>query len=99
METMKYVPRLVVLELTRRCNLRCVHCRASADRTTFYDELDTEEWFRLLRDITSFSKPIIILSGGEPLLREDVFDIITYGRGIGLTMTLSTCGVTLTEQT
>lgn len=98
MEMMKHIPRLIVLELTRRCNLRCVHCRASADRNGLCDELVTEEWFRLLRDIASFSKPIIILSGGEPLLREDVFDIITYGRKIGLTMTLSTCGVTLTEQ-
>lgn len=95
---MKHIPRLVVLELTRKCDLRCVHCRASADSSGFYDELNTEEWFRLLRDIASFSKPIIILSGGEPLLREDVFDIITYGKSIGLTMTLSTCGVTLTEQ-
>lgn len=96
---MRYIPRLVVLELTRRCSLRCVHCRASAGGSDLYDELDTEEWRRLLKDIASFSKPIIILSGGEPLLREDVFDIITYGREAGLTMSLSTCGITLTEKT
>lgn len=99
MQTLKHTPRLIVLELTRRCSLRCIHCRASAQTSAEQNELATQEWFDLLDDISSFSRPIIILSGGEALLREDVFDIIRYGRERGLRMVIATCGMPLTQQT
>lgn len=98
MENTKHLPRLVVLELTRRCNLACVHCRASSRRDGYDNELKTKEWFRLLDDIASFSAPIIILSGGEALLREDVFDIIRYAKGLGLKVVLASCGTAITQK-
>ncbi len=87
---MEPIPRLVALELTGRCNLSCVHCRASAADILDPNELKTEEVFRLIDDISSFSKPILILSGGEPLVREDVFDIARYARKKGLRVVLAT---------
>ena len=98
MENTKYLPRLVVLELTRRCNLTCVHCRASSHRDGYDNELKIKEWFQLLDDIASFSSPIIILSGGEALLRDDVFDIIRYAKGLGLKVVLASCGTVITKK-
>ena len=98
MEPMRHIPRLIVLELTRRCTLSCIHCRAAAKPEVCDGELGTEEWLKLLRDISSFSRPIIILSGGEALLRDDVFDIIRSGSRMGLRVVLATCGIPLTEE-
>ena len=84
--------RMIAWEVTRRCNLACVHCRASAERGPYTGELSTEECFRLMDDIVSFSRPVIILTGGEPLLRPDVFDLARYGTGKGLRMVMATNG-------
>ncbi|MCM8778741.1 MAG: radical SAM protein [Candidatus Omnitrophica bacterium] len=96
MEKTPHIPRLVVLELTRRCNLSCIHCRASSQRDAGEGELSTEEWLGVLDDISLFYKPIIILSGGEALLRDDVFEIISHAGQRGLTVVLATCGAALT---
>ncbi|MBP1700534.1 MAG: ahbD [Deltaproteobacteria bacterium] len=61
--------RMIAWELTRSCNLACVHCRASAAYGPYEGELSTQEVFRVMDNIASFSKPVIILTGGEPLLR------------------------------
>ena len=71
--------RMVAWEVTRSCNLNCVHCRAAAERGPYPGELSTEESLRLIDGIVSFSKPVIILTGGEPLLREDIYDLASYG--------------------
>src|SRR4030042_311827 len=84
--------RMIAWEVTRRCNRACVHCRASAERGPYTGELSTEECFRLMDDIVSFSRPVIILTGGEPLLRPDVFDLARYGTGKGLRMVMATNG-------
>lgn len=89
-------PRLVAWELTRRCNLNCVHCRAGAKRESCVEELDTARCFQILDEITEVGKPIIILTGGEPLLREDIFDLAEYGSSLGLKMVLATNGTLLT---
>lgn len=96
MEKTRYVPRLVVLELTRRCFLECIHCRANSNQRLQECELSTAEWMRIIDEITSFSKPILILSGGEALLREDIFEIISYSSKKGLTPVLATCGISVT---
>ena len=70
--------RLVAWETTRNCNLACVHCRASADMGPHEGELSTPEALRLLDQIAEVAKPIIILTGGEPLLRPDIYDIARY---------------------
>lgn len=98
METHKFIPRMVVLELTRRCTLNCIHCRAQAGMNGYDSELSTKDWFEVLNDIASFSNPVIILSGGEALLREDAFDIIAHARARNLTTVLATCGITLAEE-
>ena len=90
--------RMVAWEVTRRCNLACIHCRASSLCGPYQGELDTAQCLRLLDEITAFSQPIIILTGGEPLLREDIFDIADHGNRLGLRMVLATNGTLLTEE-
>ncbi len=90
--------RMVAWELTRSCNLACSHCRASSRHGAYRDELTTSECFKVIDDIASFSKPIIILTGGEPLLRKDIFEIAKYGKEKGLTMVMAPNGTLLTEE-
>lgn len=89
--------KLVAWELTRSCNLACSHCRASSKRGPYPGELTTDECFKVIDDIASFSKPIVILTGGEPLLRKDVFEIAKYGKARALTMVMAPNGTLLTE--
>jgi AdoMet-dependent heme synthase len=89
--------RLVAWETTRNCNLACMHCRASATQGPFSGELDTDASFRLLDQIAQVGKPIIILTGGEPLLRTDIFDIAKYGTDKGLRMVMAPNGTLITE--
>ena len=85
--------RLVAWETTRNCNLSCLHCRASAGRgETFTGELDTDASLRLLDQIAETGTPIVILTGGEPLLREDIFTIARYGTDKGLRMVMAPNG-------
>jgi len=83
---------LVFWETTNACNLKCVHCRASAVEDRGSDELSLEQSRSLLADIATFAKPVIVLSGGEPLVREDIFGIARFGTELGLRMVLATNG-------
>ncbi|HQG54809.1 MAG TPA: radical SAM protein, partial [Thermoleophilia bacterium] len=76
-------PRVVAWEVTRSCNLACVHCRASAIHGPYEGELSTEECFTLVDQIASFARPILILTGGDPLMRADIFDIAEHAIGRG----------------
>jgi len=91
-ESNRFELRMVAWEVTRSCNLACVHCRAAARDEPYEGELSTEECFALLDDIASFARPVIILTGGEPLLRDDIFDIAEYGTGKGLRMVMAPNG-------
>lgn len=82
-------PWLVIWEVTRACDLACVHCRASADPLRHPLELDTEEGFRLLEQIREFGDPLMIFTGGDPLKRPDLFELLEYSVGLGLRTTLS----------
>ena len=84
--------RMVAWEVTRSCNLNCVHCRAASERGPYAEELNTEEAFRLITDIAKFSKPVVILTGGEPLLREDIFELARHGTEQGLRMVIAPNG-------
>ena len=90
--------RLVAWELTRRCNLNCVHCRAGSERGPYPGELGTDKCLQILDQISKVGKPIVILTGGEPLLREDLFDLAEYGNQIGLRMVMATNGTLLTPE-
>jgi len=90
--------RLVAWETTRRCNLACKHCRATAEDHAYANELDTQASFKLLEQIREVGNPIIILTGGEPLLRDDIFDIAAYGTKLGLRMVMAPNGTLITEE-
>ncbi len=86
-------------EITRRCNLRCVHCRSSsALEIEGHPDFSTREGMRILDDISRFAKPVVVLSGGEPLLRKDVFDLAAHGKDKGLRMCLATNGTLVTPE-
>ncbi len=90
--------RLVAWETTRNCNLSCRHCRASATMGPYSGELDTDASFRLLDQIAETGSPIVILTGGEPLLRPDIFDIAAHGTSNGLKMVMAPNGTLITEE-
>ncbi|MCL2670198.1 MAG: radical SAM protein, partial [Syntrophaceae bacterium] len=89
--------RLVAWEVTRSCNLACGHCRASSQNGPYPSEMDTARALKLLDEIAAMARPIIILTGGEPLLREDIYDLAAYGNAKGLRMVMATNGTLLTE--
>ncbi|MCF8061549.1 MAG: heme b synthase, partial [Deltaproteobacteria bacterium] len=88
--------RLVAWEVTRSCNLNCVHCRASSERGPYPGELSTEKCLSVLDEIAATGRPIVILTGGEPLLRDDIFDLARHGTELGLRMVMATNGTLLT---
>jgi heme b synthase len=90
--------RMVAWEVTRSCNLACGHCRASAVCGPYEGEFDTKKCLKLLDEIAAVGKPVIILTGGEPLLRPDIYEIAAYGDGKGLRMVLATNGTLLTRE-
>lgn len=86
-------PRLIFWETTAGCNLRCIHCRRIevADQLTPHD-LSTAEAFRLIDQVAGVGSPVFVLSGGEPLMRPDIFDIARYATDAGLPVALATNG-------
>lgn len=90
--------RMVAWELTRNCNLNCVHCRAAASKGPHKEELTFAECKRILDQIAGFASPTIILTGGEPLMRDDIFEIIEYGNKQGLRLVIAINGTLLTEE-
>lgn len=95
---MEFSPKWIAWEITRKCNLKCIHCRSSSKiAVKGHPDFSTEEAFRIIDDITSFAKPVIVLSGGEPLIRRDVFEIAKYGKDKGLRMCLATNGTLVTD--
>lgn len=91
--------RILAWEVTRNCNLDCVHCRASASRGPHQGELSTDECFRFLDELASFAKPVVILTGGEPLLRADILQLARRGTKLGMRTVLATNGTLLTKET
>ena len=97
---MEFSPKWIAWEITRRCNLRCVHCRSSSQlEVEGHPDFSLDEAKRVLDDIRSYASPVVVLSGGEPLLRPDVFDIARYGTALGLRMCLATNGSLVTADT
>lgn len=90
--------RLVAWEMTRACNLACVHCRAGACPEADPEQLTTEEGRSLIDGISRVGKPILIMTGGEPLMRSDFFDLARYASSAGLRPVLATNGVLVTPE-
>ncbi len=89
---------IIVWNSTRRCNLFCFQCYAEAGDHDYPGELTTEEGFRLIDDVADFGVPTIIFSGGEPLLRRDLFDLAHRASHRGLRCVLSTNGTLITKE-
>jgi heme b synthase len=100
-ETNVIKPRLqlVAWELTRSCNLFCAHCRASSAGDTYSGELSTEECLRVVDEIAAVGNPILILTGGEPLMRKDLFSIAKYAAGRQLKVVMGSNGTLITGET
>lgn len=90
--------RLVALEVTRRCRFNCCHCRANASYGDEGEELTTEQCKRILASVANFAKCTIILTGGEPMERSDIYELVRYGRGLGLRMVMATCGYAIDDE-
>lgn len=88
---------VVVWNATKTCNLECVHCYADAEIKRFAGELTTEEAQRMIEDLSAFKVPALLISGGEPLVRPDIFDLAEYATSLGMRVTFSTNG-TLIDQ-
>jgi radical SAM protein with 4Fe4S-binding SPASM domain len=91
------VPRpVVVWTTTRRCNLACLHCYAAAADRPFRGELSTDEARAFIADLGAFNVPVLLLSGGEPLVRPDLFELAAFAHEQGIRTTLSTNGTRIT---
>jgi len=89
---------VVVWNVTRRCNLHCMHCYADSHDREYPEELTTDEGVALLDDLASFGAPTILFSGGEPLIRPDLFALVEHARERGLRCVLSTNGTLIDEE-
>src|SRR5512146_2243169 len=90
-------PRLIFWEVTKGCNLRCIHCRASATELSSPLDLPTGKAVEIISQIANFAKPILVLSGGEPLYRADVLDLARVATDRGLRVALATNGTQVTK--
>ncbi len=89
---------VVVWNCTRRCNLNCLHCYASANSHISPPELSTEPGKTLIRDLADFGVPVLLFSGGEPLMRKDLFDLAGLAKELGLRVAISTNGTLVTPE-
>jgi len=90
--------RLLFWETTAGCNLECIHCRRlDVSKQLMKNDLTTAEALQFVRDLSGFAKPILVLSGGEPLFRPDIFQIAMCARDCGLPVALATNGTLIDE--
>ncbi len=91
-------PRLIFWELTKRCNLTCKHCRAEAEDIDYSGELSEEQIKSVIDDIAKVSSPILVLTGGEPLYRDDVYNIARYAGEKNIRVALASNGTLIDEE-
>jgi 12,18-didecarboxysiroheme deacetylase len=89
---------VVVWNSTRRCNLRCVHCYSSSRNIPYGNELTTEEGKALIADLAAFGAPVILFSGGEPLIRKDLPELARFAVDRGMRVVISTNGTLITKK-
>jgi len=88
---------VVVWNATKRCNLHCLHCYSGSDNSASEEELDTREAEAMIDDLAEYGSPVLLFSGGEPLMRKDLFDLIGHARNRGMRAVLSTNGTLITR--
>ena len=89
---------VVVWNMTRRCNLKCIHCYSNSADIEYPDELTTEEGKKLIDDLAEFGSPVILFSGGEPLIRKDLLELAQYATDKGMRGVISTNGTLITKE-
>ncbi|MBI2831591.1 MAG: radical SAM protein [Chloroflexi bacterium] len=89
---------VVVWNCTRQCNLRCLHCYASAGARKMPEEMSTAEGQKFIRDLAEFKAPVLLFSGGEPLMREDLLDLAEFATEQGVRVAISTNGTLVTPE-
>jgi len=89
---------IVVWNLTRTCNLRCVHCYTASEAKKYPGELTTDQCKTVLEDLADFKVPAVLFSGGEPLVRQDIFELAAFARTRGLHVVLSTNGTLIDRE-
>ena len=88
---------VIVWNITKSCNLNCKHCYSHSNLKSVADELSTDECKEVLNDLAQFKVPVVLFSGGEPLTRNDVFELISYTKSLGLRAVVSTNGTLITK--
>ncbi len=89
---------VVVWNSTKTCNLKCMHCYMGSDAQKYKDELTTAEAKKFIDDLADFHVPVLLFSGGEPLIRPDFFELAEYAQQKGVRPTLSTNGTLITRE-
>ena len=88
---------VVVWNCTKTCNLKCMHCYAGSDAKR-YDELSTDEAKAMIDDLAAFGSPVLLFSGGEPCMRPDLVELMSYAKSAGMRVVLSTNGTLITPE-
>ena len=89
---------VVILNITKRCNLKCVHCYAGSLDSSTQGELSTDQWLRVLDDLAEFGCPVVLLSGGEPLLQPDIVKLASHAVSCGMRAVISSNGTLITSE-
>ncbi len=89
---------VVAWNISRTCNLKCVHCYTDSEAKKYEGELSTEEGKALIDDLAAFGIPALLFSGGEPLMRQDLFELVAHAISLGIRPTLSTNGTLITGE-
>jgi Fe-coproporphyrin III synthase len=90
---------IVVWNITRTCNLKCVHCYSDSEAKSYEGELNTYEAKKVIDDLAEYKIPALLFSGGEPLVRKDLFELVEYAKSKGLRTVLSSNGTLINEET
>lgn len=88
---------VVVWNCTRRCNLYCSHCYSDSENKPYPSELTNDQAKDLIQDLADFGVPVLLFSGGEPLIRKDIFELATLARELGIKCVISTNGTLITQ--
>jgi len=89
---------IVVWNMTKQCNLKCIHCYATATKHKAEDEFTTDQAKAFMDDVAAYGSPVFLFSGGEPFIRDDLIELIEYADAIGLRPVISTNGTLITEE-
>ena len=91
-------PKVIAFEVTRKCRFHCPHCRADASQNCDNETLTTNQCKNIIDSVCNYSKPTLIITGGEPMERQDIYELAGYAHNAGLKVAMATCGYLIDEQ-